>query len=395
LFSRDAPPVALPRLTRALLAEARAPLPWWLPHDAPALPPDLGASEDTALRQVCGVVGADKGTARAVLVVGSGARPVGAGAAGARLLALLRGAATAPQRNGSSSSSSSSSSGGGDDVLGVGLAGRSDWDVVVLGALHPVPPPPEGGAAARLLRLGERSVIVHRPAGFPSGLLQLHFPRPPPPPPLRTSANDTGAVHVDELLGRWRASYFPSTVCPPPLAAAGPHPAYLLRPSLHFLRQLNSIRQLSTLTVDTLAHPGAGARRPPAPPPPRSAAAAAAAMDVSYADATEPYGLLPWLCAWPTLTVLLADSPLVDAARAGWAAWAEGEAEAGEVLAGGGAGAAEVDGGPGLAPALAALVDAAPPPRTPGAVRALRCARSLLPATCAAEAEWVPPESHK
>jgi hypothetical protein len=370
-FSRGAPPAPLPRLTAARLARAGAPLPWWLPPAAPALPPDLGASEDTALRQLCGVAGADNGTARAVLVVGSAARPV-AGAAG-RLRALL-----APPS---------------------ALPGRSDWDAIFLGALQPVAPARVPPRLAPLLALGAATVVVARPPGF-SGVLELHFPRPPPPPPPRGAAagNESGGGGggdaAEALLRGWRASYFPSGVCPPPLAAAGPHPAYLLRPSLHFLRHLNGIRQLSTLTVDTLLHPddGRGAARPPPPPPPGSAAAAAAAMDVPYADAVEPYGLLPWLCAWPSLRLLVAESPVVASAAAGWAAWAEDEEEAAALAGegGGGEGGGGAQGG-GLAPRLAALIDAAPAPQNPRAIKAIRCARSLLPESCAVEPEWVPP----
>ena len=116
-------------------------------------------------------------------------------------------------------------------------------------------------------------------------------------------------------------------------------------------------------------------------------------MDVPYADAVEPYGMLPWICAWPHLRLLVAEVPLVAPAGAAWAAWAESEEEAAALREGGegGSGSGSGDAPQGLGPLLAALVDAAPIPRNPLAVRAIRCARSLLPETCTAEEEWVPP----
>jgi len=205
------------------------------------------------------------------------------------------------------------------------LRDRKDWDVVILSPLQGLlvvnqsrpssPPQPQSSPGA--------TFVVFRPPEF-SGLLEVIYHRPNPP--KAPAAGDSLSPTQEELIQRWSGgssdeegvagdvnrttpdalpslkTWQPSAICPTPFSLAGPRPAYFVRPSLSLLNSLNGLRKLSTLNVETVMHPSLSP----------NAAARSTGADF-YKDHHEPYGVLPWLCAWPGVRILVAEHPLVSA----------------------------------------------------------------------------------
>ena len=345
--------IDLPPWTLARLNAAGAAKPWWMRTKARAVPPDMGASEDTALRQAAGVVGADGGTAAAILLVGPAARPAYNFAS--RLETLLA------QKNSG----------------GVSLRARRDWDIVLLGGISPL-----STYASEALVTGDAHVYVYFPKNT-IGLLAFSFFAPiPPPPPSRADADFAASQGNDALAERlWRPRAQPLLFCPPPISAVGPSPAYIVRPSRALLATINDIRVHSTANLVTLAHPDAtqrvGRKEPHAEP-------------WAYADALEPYGMIPWLCGWKGVSIWAAIEPLI--ARDGGVddVMSHGDDEFEE-------GGAPRDDSGGWIPdvsltiELAAAIQAAESKgggKTTQTV--LRCTRSLQASDCVIETEWLP-----
>lgn len=408
------PPTRLsPPLSPALAHQAHLsnpshfpPLPWWLSPSSPTWPADIGASEDTALRQIGGVVGADGGTATIALVVGHSARPGGGGgeSVGKALAALVaqKGARKGERGDGARNSATAATATAPFAPSPSPLTARKDWDVIILSPLEVLPPdihPPTTSGSST----PARPYYVYRPPGF-VGVLEVHFERPTPPVPPDMGEN----VHPspEDLLARWGgsnrsegeshfATWQPCTLCPTPISTAGPYPAYFIRPSYALLSNLNAIRKLSTVNAHTLPHPS-------------SSKSGGDDFSTSfYKDSVEPYGVLPWLCVWPGMRVLIAERPMVSSdggmmARRGGGEGGEwgGEEEEVEMEVGSGEDALEGEAevgrstgwdlspGGGLAAQLGALLDALPPPTLPGAVRALKCTQSLSPKLCVPEPNY-------
>jgi hypothetical protein len=357
---------ALAPWTADVFARARVPRPWWARAHARAPAPDLGASEDTALRQAAGVVAADGGAAKALLLVGPAARPARDFAA--RLAALLA---------------------RGDGDGGGPLRARADWGVILLGG---IPPLDVDAAAARALELGAPGRVRVFAPPRSRGVLGLDVAPPaPPPPPSKADADAAvraGPAALADAL--WRPRVQPLAVCPPPVSAAGPSPAYLARPSRQLLGAINEIRVHATANLVTVGHPDASGstanatRRPPHATP------------WEYADAIEPPGVVPWLCAWRGVRVWVAVDPLVAAAA--------GDADVSPDAADGADGADARDDArahdgawptrPTLATALAAALSRArAAAAAAGRVPVLSCPRSLVASDCDVDHEWQPPDA--
>ena len=344
----------LPPWTPARLTAAGALRPWWLRAAARVVPPDFGASEDTALRQAAGVVSANAGAATAALVVGPAARPTGHFAS--RLQSLLK------------------------QEGGTPLRARRDWDIILLGGISPLPQ--ETMDAILAVGGGGPVVFVYAPP-LSHGLLAFSYPAPPPPPPPSRDDVEAAATQgLDVLMEKlWRPRWQPLLFCPPAISATGPSPAYLVRPSRGLLTAINEIRAHSTANLVTTAHPDAEPPKTPRRSPHKDPWA--------YADALEPPGVIPWLCGWRNIVIWAAMTPII--ARDGGAdhvARGDGGEGEGELRDGEGGWGVERGITEELSEALAAVTPAA---LAAGRTPVLRCTRSLRAVECVAEMEWLPP----
>ena len=336
--------------TADVFSAARVQRPWWMRAHAQVVAPDLGASEDTALRQAAGVVAADGGSARAVLLIGPAARP--AASFTSRLSTLLEQGGDLPLRS------------------------RNDWDLILLGEIPPLVL--AAGAADALDLHTPARVRVYKPQQS-HGVLGFFVDAPPPPPPPSKADADaatrSGAGALADVL--WRPRAQPLTYCPPPISATGPFPAYLVRPSRKLLGVINEVRVHSTANLVTLAHPDANATGAPRRPP--------HATPWEYADAYEPPGVVPWLCAWRSVSVWAA----VDALIAGDAGEADVTPQGGDAS---GDDKAPASTRPSLTGALALALNAvSADAAAAGRIPVLSCPRSLVAEHCTVDSVWQPP----